>query len=578
MILSYDRIKEILNRYGVEAKVGGNQYWGYKMYVGHLDNQSKQFDLDSFKTIVKKQINSNDLIWDFGILSIGMSDKDNISFDAFVLFNAASFGMLDGVKHIYEKNQDPKLINTIDPESGTTSLLTVAEKINEGKKFRDIVEFLLSKGADLSIKNRQGQDFNSLLENSVWQCNNLKLEINHKKLNSHLNACQINLFQAVEENKPELVKKLLKQGTNPDFDIAISTDSNDIATPLIYAISKSSNDSNLDIVKALLDKADPNYRTSIDSFLPLHTAISQNNPKIAHLLVEKGIDIEEVEGGSYLGLELIDNDSQDKCFGNGNALFLACVLNKPEIVKMLLEMGADMEYGATLYSESEDTGTGVDLLMAVTQVKDLSPEIEKLLLSYGAGITKDNDERDGLRLENNSKLSLRILEFEQSPDYQKILESNKQIVEKLAIEGKDSELKEHFKKNILPNFTKLLEASSVDKSLQPIYFKRMIRNFIADLTATREELISSELTASGIAGDIIQYNIMPYGRSSGLHTNVYIISQVNDIYEYCISSGKTAKVEDDEKCPQQRIWPSTKVKGKISTCSTQSVADLIPAS
>jgi hypothetical protein len=71
---------------------------------------------------------------------------------------------------------------------------------------------------------------------------------------------------------------------------------------------------------------------------------------------------------------------------------------------------------------------------------------------------------------------------------------------------------------------------------------------------------------------------MPYGRSSGLHTNVYIISQVNDIYEYCISSGKTAKVEDDEKCPQQRIWPSTKVKGKISTCSTQSVADLIPAS
>ncbi len=233
----------------------------------------------------------------------------------------------------------------------------------------EIVKLLTSEGASTSISDKRGytplmmathqgnQDVVNLLENhkilknldrelfvasyngeisKVLYCLNNKADPNAKN-NNDATA----LFMACQEGNIDVARLLLEYGADPDkannkgvspIIGAISNGNNKIvelllkhgANPdqqnaagvslLMLAIQKN----NIEIIKLLLDnKANIEAETDILGFTPLHTAIANNQLKIAELLLKYGADKNHATKGGLTPISL------------------ATALNKPDMVELL---------------------------------------------------------------------------------------------------------------------------------------------------------------------------------------------------------------------------------------------------
>ena len=209
------------------------------------------------------------------------------------------------------------------------------------------------------------------------------------------------LHIAVEKNKPEVVTLLLDRGAN------IEARTEREATPLYFAAANNESEA----VALLLDRGANIEARTENGNTPLHFAAANNKPEIVALLLERGADIEtrNYEGplqvfweGLFLktlsavlsvSLDLTMflvfggeteedklahlSEYPDVIFRTGGItpLHLAAGHNKPEVVALLLERGAD------IHSRSALGSTPLHYAAAHG-----TPEVVALLLDRGADI------------------------------------------------------------------------------------------------------------------------------------------------------------------------------------------------
>jgi ankyrin repeat protein len=131
-------------------------------------------------------------------------------------------------------------------------------------------------------------------------------------------------------------------------------------TPLGQAIEQGHDAS---YIASLLNLgADPNLRSSVNGW-PLEAAVANNRPELVRLLLDSGANLEIKNG--HLGT---------------NPFKFAVTKGYSEIIKIFLEKGANPDYGVKGNIEKNDT----PLIIAAVKLGSPSPEIVRTLIASGA--------------------------------------------------------------------------------------------------------------------------------------------------------------------------------------------------
>ena len=188
------------------------------------------------------------------------------------LQEAAAIGDVNAVRSLLENGT--YVDNVEDPMRKTALTRAVIGS------HKDVVELLLSAGADVNISSENG---NSLLGNAV-QNNNIDLVNLFLSAGADVNIKDGNgrtpLFVAVQNGNINIVKLLLDAGADVNAKDRIGM------TALILAIR----DGNKEVVELLVNKgADVNAKTN-SGMTPLYAAVSGNHVDIVKFLLDKGAD------------------------------------------------------------------------------------------------------------------------------------------------------------------------------------------------------------------------------------------------------------------------------------------------
>ena len=187
---------------------------------------------------------------------------------------------IDKIKNLINKKMDP---NSKINEFGETLLMWACRNSQ-----KELVEFLLSKGANLDIKDSDGET-----------------------------------VLAYSESKPEIMKLLVAGGLNPN-----SKDSD--GTPILINYIR---ESDTDLVRLLLEKgANIKYNPEKGYYNPVESAIYSGNKDIIKMLIEAGVDINQ-----EINIET-EYDAYSEPF-----IQWAVDEKYNDIVKLLLEKGAIFE-------------------------------------------------------------------------------------------------------------------------------------------------------------------------------------------------------------------------------------------
>lgn len=173
------------------------------------------------------------------------------------------------------------------------------------------------------------------------------------------------LFRAIKLDDAIAVKGFMQGGMNPN------AKNEEGETALTYAIQNSEDP----LIRVLIDKADINMRDELGN-APLHLALKKEKDDIFKLLLEKNADV-NVPGRASAKT----NDQ--------TVLFLAVARNNEELVKELLDRGAD--------PNKADSIGALPLVEAVLSER-LNIEIVKMLIEKGADVNKRETESNGTAL------------------------------------------------------------------------------------------------------------------------------------------------------------------------------------
>lgn len=272
---------------------------------------------------------------------------------------ASQYDSIHWLKLLFENGRTPNV------NYQTASKVTpVMEAIDQRNK--EAVEFLISKGADLELRNNFG--YNALFHGITMGVGTdileilinagAKTSIEIKGLTRH--ALSMCIYNGAIYN--DTIKLLLEKGVDPN---AIDDYYDQLTgnSALINAVRK---DFDYDIIKLLIEKGgDVNYKNNNDSTpLIMLMDTGQDNVEIVNLLIEKGADLD------------VKNEIGD------TALIFATMNGLTKTVKILIENGADVN--ASNYAG--DT----PLLYAVST---LPLELIKLLIEKGADVNAENENK-----------------------------------------------------------------------------------------------------------------------------------------------------------------------------------------
>ena len=251
--------------------------------------------------------------------------------------------------------------------------------------------------------------------NKTEQSNNSSINTNETEETTYYSYTDKEIISFIESGDFQTIKKLI-ESKSLDVNYNLDIDEYSKSTPLIQAIKYKQTD----IINYLLENnADVNLKEELTGFTPLMASL--NNIAIAELLIEKGADI---EARNVDGI---------------NALVYASTYNNEEMVKFLLEKGAD----ANTVCEIENEHIDISPTPLMNAAYRGNTNIINMLLENGADINYTTDygmtalmyaasfnqfEAAKVLLENNADTSVTdeygrtALDLAKSEDYKDIVE------------------------------------------------------------------------------------------------------------------------------------------------------------
>jgi ankyrin repeat protein len=365
------------------------QFW-----IGQSYFKVGQFDaaLSAFEKIVEEYpdsaiVPSTKLM----IERIGQAKHDKSFFEAVVK------GNIEQVKSLIAKGAN---VNAKD-DRGQTSLHLAVRNFYE-----EIVEFLISEGADVNASQTDASWTPLLDAASTGQTEVIKLLLQHgAKVDVGDKFGYTPLYYAMWSEEKDAIKALISSGA----DVNVLPSEND-DPPLVYAVWEG----NREAVKVLIDAgADVNYKD--EGWTPLHWAIRSANAELAKLFIGKGVKIPafhkavlegDLDGAKQLIESGMDVDIRDNV--GCTPAYWALSVGRIEIFEYLLNKGADINAktnaGRTLLLQASTAGYTDIVRQLITKgvdinIKDkhgLTPlqraaykghtEIVKLLIDKGADV------------------------------------------------------------------------------------------------------------------------------------------------------------------------------------------------
>ncbi len=229
------------------------------------------------------------------------------------------------------------------------------------------MKWLISQGADLSIKSKHGMPADVGLR--LWHADSVMEVFRHTEVNQPLSKAESKLYKAVQSNDLKATVKLLK-------DAGLADTKDGLGTPMLQLAAQQGNS---DMVKLLLDKgADPNQMNRV-GMVPLAFAARFGHTKCVELLLKRGADpnttgetyqLTAMMGAAINGdlgiaqrlfkagadLEVIDQVNQ------GNALMWALFYGRQDLALWMLENGVD--YKSRILAGSQTMRSMAELLRA----------------------------------------------------------------------------------------------------------------------------------------------------------------------------------------------------------------------
>ena len=199
--------------------------------------------------------------------------------------------------------------------------------------------------------------------NKTEQSNNSSINTNETEETTYYSYTDKEIVSFIESGDLETIKKLI-ESKSLDVNYNLDIDEYSKSTPLIQAIKYKQTD----IINYLLENnADVNLKEELTGFTPLMASL--NNIAIVELLIEKGADIEAKDDDGI------------------NALVYASTYNDEEMVKFLLEKGAD----ANTVCEIENEHTDIASTPLMNAAYRGNTNIINMLLENGANINYTTD-------------------------------------------------------------------------------------------------------------------------------------------------------------------------------------------
>jgi len=276
-------------------------------------------------------------------------DEKNGQDGTTALYKACADGSLDIAIVLVDAGADVNLKSS----HGFTPLFIAAEN-----KHKPVVEYLLSKGARVNEKNGPHE-----LTAIYKACADGLLDIVTVLVNAgaDLNLKSTEgfspLFAAVQNKHKPVVEYLLSKGARVDEKNGPKG---------VSALYRACFDGSLDIAKVLVDAgADVNLK-STEGFTPLYIAVGNKRKPLVEYLLSKGAPVDEKNGPDGVA-----------------ALFRACYVGSLDIVKVLVDAGADVNHKDNI---------GFTCFYAAVQEKH-KPIIE-YLLSKGVRVNETNGQNN----------------------------------------------------------------------------------------------------------------------------------------------------------------------------------------
>ena len=268
---------------------------------------------------------------------------------------------------------------------------------------------------DESTDNNINKTEQSNTDDKDNKSNNSSINTNETEETTYYSYTDKEIISFIESGDFQTIKKLI-ESKSLDVNYNLEIDEYSKSTPLIQAIKYKQTD----IINYLLENnADVNLKEELTGFTPLMASL--HDITITELLIEKGADIEAKDDDGI------------------NALVYASTYNNEEMVKFLLEKGAD----ANTVCEIENEHIDISPTPLMNAAYRGNTNIINMLLENGADINYTTDygmtalmyaasfnqfEAAKILLENNADTSVTdeygrtALDLAKSEDYKDIVE------------------------------------------------------------------------------------------------------------------------------------------------------------
>ncbi|WP_347173009.1 ankyrin repeat domain-containing protein [Polaribacter uvawellassae] len=210
----------------------------------------------------------------------------------------------------------------------------------------DIMNLLIKKGTDLSLKSKHGTAVDVALR--LWHKDSVANVFRSSKIARTLSKNEVKFIKALKEKNLKDLNKLLKKGVSPNL-------KDEIGTPVLQLVSQTGNKSMVDF---LVSKgADVNYTNRVGQ-TPLTWASRFGHIEVVNLLLQFGADANKTDkkyqltpligaavgGNISIGKKLINSGAKinhKDIINNAAAIHWAIFYNNDDFFKLLIKNGVD---------------------------------------------------------------------------------------------------------------------------------------------------------------------------------------------------------------------------------------------